>query len=91
VNVNGTLVEAKMWTFTLESTHFIFIKCPIYTHDGASSKFSTNSQETDYSAGVCIHTAGTMGGGGEGDPGPQTDKHLPPSIFIGQLLRNTDI
>jgi hypothetical protein len=50
VNVNGTLVEAKMRTFTLESTHFIFNKCPINTHDGASFKFSTKSQETDYSA-----------------------------------------
>ncbi len=41
VSVNGTLVEAKMRTFTLESTHFIFNKCPIYTQDGASSKFCT--------------------------------------------------
>jgi hypothetical protein len=48
VSVNETLVEAKLSTFTLESTHFIFNKCPIYTHDGASAKFSTNSQETDY-------------------------------------------
>ncbi len=55
VNVNGTLVEAKMWTFTLEFTHFIFNKCPIYTHDGASSKFSNNSQETDYSVILEIH------------------------------------
>ncbi len=31
VSVNGTLVEAKMCTFTLESTHFIFNKCPIFT------------------------------------------------------------
>jgi hypothetical protein len=54
VSVNGTLVEAKMWTFTLESTHFIFNKCPIYTHDGASSKFSTNSEETDYSAAFSL-------------------------------------
>ncbi len=51
VTVNGTLVEAKMCTFTLESTHFIFNQCPIYTHDGASAKFRTNSQETDNS--VC--------------------------------------
>jgi hypothetical protein len=43
-----TLAEAKICTFTLESTHFIFNKCPIYTHDGASAKFRTNSQETDY-------------------------------------------
>jgi hypothetical protein len=44
----GDLVEIKMCVFTFESTHFIFNKCPIYTHDGASAKFSTNSQETDY-------------------------------------------
>jgi hypothetical protein len=49
VSVNGTLVEDKMFTFTLESTHFIFNKCPINTHDSASAKFSTNSHETDYS------------------------------------------
>ncbi len=42
VSINGTLVEAKMFTFTLESTHFIFNWCPIYPHDGASAKFSTN-------------------------------------------------
>jgi hypothetical protein len=48
VSVNGTLVEAKMCTFTLVSTHFIFNKFPIYIHDGASAKFSTNSHETDY-------------------------------------------
>jgi hypothetical protein len=49
VSIYGTLVEDKMCTFTLESTHFIFNKCPIYTHDGASAKFSTNSYETDNS------------------------------------------
>ncbi len=38
-----------MRTFTLESTHFIFNKCPIYTHDGASAEFSTNSHDPDYS------------------------------------------
>ncbi len=48
VSVNGTIVEAKMCALNLESPHFIFNKCPIYTHDGASAKFSTNSQETDY-------------------------------------------
>jgi hypothetical protein len=48
VCINGTLVEAKKFTFTLESTHFIFKKCHIDTHDGASAKFSTNSQEKDY-------------------------------------------
>ncbi len=50
MSVNGTFVEAKLSTFTLESTDFIFNKCPIYTHDGASAKFSTNSQETDYNS-----------------------------------------
>jgi hypothetical protein len=48
--VNGPLVESKMCTFTLESTHFIFNKSPIYTQDCAcaSVKFSTNSHQTDY-------------------------------------------
>ncbi len=49
VSVNGTLVEAKICTFILESTHFIFNKCLIYILDGASAKFSTNSHGTDYS------------------------------------------
>ncbi len=49
MRVNEIFVEAKMCTFTLDSTHFIFNKCPIYTHDGASGKLSTNSHETDYS------------------------------------------
>ncbi len=49
MSVKGTLVEAKMCTSTLESTHFNFKKCAIYTHDGARAKFSTNSHEADYS------------------------------------------
>jgi hypothetical protein len=49
VSVNGTIVEAKTCTFALECTHFIFNKSPIYTHDGASAKFSTNTEETYYS------------------------------------------
>ncbi len=36
--------------FKGECAHFSFNKCPIYTHDGASAKFSTNSHETDNSA-----------------------------------------
>jgi hypothetical protein len=28
-----------MCTFPLESAHFIFNECPIYTHEGASAKF----------------------------------------------------
>jgi hypothetical protein len=45
--VNETLVEAKLCTFTLECTHFVFNKHHIYTHDGASAKFGTNSHERD--------------------------------------------
>ncbi len=50
VTVNGTLVEDKMLSFQDECAHFSFNKCPIYTHDGASAKFSTNSHKTDNSA-----------------------------------------
>jgi hypothetical protein len=49
VRVNGTLVEDKMRRFKGECEPFRFNKCPIYTHDGASAKFSTNSQEMDNS------------------------------------------
>ncbi len=51
MSVNGTLVEDKMRGFKGECAHFGFNKCPFYNHDGASAKFSTNSQETDISAG----------------------------------------
>jgi hypothetical protein len=51
VSVNEALVNAKMCTFTFDSTHFMFNKCPIYTHDGTSAKFSTSWDETDYSVG----------------------------------------
>ncbi len=49
MRVNGTLVEDKMRGFKGECEHFRFNKSPIYTHDGASAKFSTNSQEMDNS------------------------------------------
>ncbi len=49
MSVNGKLAEDKMRRFKGESEHFSFNKCPIYTHDGASAKFSTNSQEMDNS------------------------------------------
>ncbi len=52
MSVNGTLVEDKMRGFNGECAHFSFNKCPIYSHDGASAKFSTNSQETDNSVPV---------------------------------------
>jgi hypothetical protein len=54
VSVNGTLVEDKMRTFMGECAHFSFNKFPIYAHDGASPKFSTNLQEMDNS--VLLHT-----------------------------------
>ncbi len=54
VSVNGTLVEDKMRRFKGECAHFIFNKCPIYTHDSANVKFSTNSQETDNSVGTRV-------------------------------------
>jgi hypothetical protein len=54
VRVNGTLVEDKMRRFKGECEHFRFNKCPINTHDGASAKFSTNSQEMDNSVRVCF-------------------------------------
>jgi hypothetical protein len=50
VSVNGTLVEDKMRRFKCERAHFSFNKCPIYDHDGASAKFSTDLQKTDNSA-----------------------------------------
>ncbi len=49
MRANGTLVEDKMRRFKGECEHFSFNKCPIYTHDGASAKFTTNSQEMDNS------------------------------------------
>ncbi len=49
VRVNRTLVEDKMRSLKGECEHFRFNKCPIYTHDGASAKFSTNSQGMDNS------------------------------------------
>ncbi len=46
--------------------HFIFNLCPIYPHDGASAKFSTNSQETDYRVAYasCIFVKDVLFGGG---------------------------
>jgi hypothetical protein len=41
--------HCAMCTFIIQSTHFFFNKCHIYTHVGSNAKFSTNSQETDYS------------------------------------------
>jgi hypothetical protein len=49
VSANGTLVEDKMRRFKVDCAHFIFNKCPIYTHDSASAKFRTNSQKADNS------------------------------------------
>jgi hypothetical protein len=51
VSVYETLVEDKMRRLKGECAHFSFSKCHIYTHDGASANFSTNSHETDNSVG----------------------------------------
>jgi hypothetical protein len=56
VSVNGKHVEDKMRRFKGECEHFSFNESPIYTHDGASAKFSTNSQENDNSVYVSIAT-----------------------------------
>ncbi len=53
-SINETHVEDKLCTFTIEYTHFILSQCPIYTHEGASAKFSINLQEIDYSAVLAI-------------------------------------
>jgi hypothetical protein len=50
VSLNETLLKIKMRRFKGECAHFSFNKCPIYTHDGASAKCSTNPQQTDDSA-----------------------------------------
>ncbi len=92
MSVNETRVEAKMCTFTLESTHFIFKKCPIDTHDGASAKLSTNLQETDYSAdsepSKLLDHPEQKGWEGRGPP---TNIHLPQSPFTGQFFLDGDI
>jgi hypothetical protein len=49
VSVNGTPVEDKMRRFKGECAQFRFNKCPIFTHDGASAKFSTNAHLADNS------------------------------------------
>ncbi len=49
MSVNETLVDDKKRRFKGECAHFSFNKCPIYTHDGASAKYSTKSHETDNS------------------------------------------
>jgi hypothetical protein len=52
----GTLFEDKMRGFKSEFAHFSVNKSPIYTHDSASVKFSTNSQETDNSVcGISVY------------------------------------
>jgi hypothetical protein len=47
----GHFLKIKMRRFKRECAQFIFNKGPIYTHDGASAKFSTNSHKTDNSVG----------------------------------------
>jgi hypothetical protein len=44
----GHLLKIKC-ADSIVNVHILFNKCPVYTYDGASDKFSTNSQATDYS------------------------------------------
>ncbi len=61
MSVNRTHVEDKMRRFKGECAQFSFNRFPTYTHDGASAKFSTNSQEMDNSADT--HVFGHPGSG----------------------------
>ncbi len=62
MSINGTLVEDKMRRFKGECPHFSFNKCPIYTHDGAGAKLSTNSREADNSvAGMSLNKLSLAG------------------------------
>jgi hypothetical protein len=45
VGFNGTLAEDKMRRFKGVCAHLYFNKGPIYTHDGASARFSTHSHQ----------------------------------------------
>jgi hypothetical protein len=45
----GHLSKIKCVDSRGECEHFSFNKCLIYTHDGASAKFNTNSHKTDNS------------------------------------------
>ncbi len=51
MSVNGTLFKDKMRSFKGEYAQFSF-KCPVYTHDDANAKFSSNSQESDNSGSL---------------------------------------
>jgi hypothetical protein len=55
----GHLLKIKCVRFKGEGAHFSFNKCPIYTHDSASAKISTNSYETDNSD-ACSTSLGTQ-------------------------------
>jgi hypothetical protein len=50
VSVNETLVKDKMRRSKGECAQFSFNKCLIYTHEGTSAQFSTNSNEIDNNA-----------------------------------------
>ncbi len=43
-----------MRSFMGEYAQYSFNKCPVYTHDGASAKFSNNSQESDDSVEIFL-------------------------------------
>jgi hypothetical protein len=51
-----TVVSVMGHKLKIKCAQFSFNRCPFYTHDGASAKFSINSQETDNS--VCQRMVG---------------------------------
>ncbi len=57
VSVKRTHIEEKMRRFKGECAHFSFNKCPVYTHDGAIAKFSTNSHKTNNSVVLSASSA----------------------------------
>ncbi len=54
----GHFLKAKYAHSSVLSDYFIFNKCPIYTHDVANAKCSTNWDKTDYSAQVSVGQEG---------------------------------
>ncbi len=69
VSVNETLVEAKICTFTLETPHFIFNKCPIYTHDGEVAYLALNHTKR-----ITVKLALTLSREAQGPIGPSVFK-----------------
>jgi hypothetical protein len=98
------LALASSWVYckwdTLESTQFIFNKCPIYTHDGARAKFSISWDEPDYSVAERKKTKREREGGsrcnwvrwrGMGIGGIKDDSKKRGPLFIIHLGKTTHL